>query len=115
MNRKQLGDFGEDRAARYLIERGWEIVERNYRFGRKEVDIIARKKDLCVFVEVKTRRTEGYGRGVESVDGRKRSRIARVATQFLAARNLTDVNVRFDVVSIDGETIEYIEGAFQAE
>ena len=115
MNRRELGNLGEEQVAGYLRRRGWEILERNYRFAGREIDIIARAGDVIVFIEVKKRNQSRWGRGVEAVDFRKRRRIAGVAAHYLSARSLTEVNVRFDVASLDGASLEYIENAFQAE
>jgi putative endonuclease len=115
MNRRELGNLGEEQVARYLRMNGFEILERNYRFSGREIDIIARAGEVIVFVEVKKRSQERWGRGAEAVDHRKRRRILGVAAHYLAEKSLTDVNVRFDVASLDGSTMEYIENAFQAD
>jgi putative endonuclease len=115
MNRRELGNLGEEQVAGYLRRKGWEILERNYRFAGREIDIIAREGDVIVFIEVKKRNQSRWGRGAEAVDYRKRRRIAGAASHYLAANSLTEVNVRFDVASLDGGSLEYIEDAFQAD
>jgi putative endonuclease len=97
---QRLGAWGEDEAARALEARGWRIVERNYRFGRREVDLIARRGDLIAFVEVKTRAGTGYGHPEEAVTPLKQREIEAVAREFLARHRLVGVEVRFDVVGI---------------
>ena len=79
-----IGKIGEDACARYLKRRGYSIVERNWRFGRAgELDIIAVKKDIIHFVEVKSRRaTNSTFSGIESVDFRKRQKIIWLAEQY---------------------------------
>jgi putative endonuclease len=95
-----LGRWGEDRAVGYLRRHGWTILARNYRFGRREVDIVASRSGVVAFVEVKTRAGGGFGRPEEAITGLKRREIEAVATQFLARHTLADVEVRFDAVAI---------------
>ncbi len=95
-----LGRWGEDRAARYLRHHGWTILARNYRCGRREVDIVASREGLVAFVEVKTRAGQGFGRPQDAITRLKRREIEAVATQFLARYTLPDVEVRFDAVAI---------------
>ncbi|HET9948667.1 MAG TPA: YraN family protein [Longimicrobiales bacterium] len=95
-----LGRRGEARAAAYLERHGWTILARNYRFGRREVDLVARKGSLVAFVEVKTRGGMGYGAPQEAVTRLKRREIEIVAQDFLFRHCLGDVEVRFDVLSI---------------
>ena len=97
---QSLGAWGEARAARALEARGWSILERNYRCGRREIDLIARRGDLVAFVEVKTRAGTGYGHPEEAVTSLKRREIEAVALEFLTRRRLGGVQVRFDVVGI---------------
>jgi putative endonuclease len=70
-----LGRAGEERAARHLSARGWEILDRNWRTGRGELDIVARSSSHIVAVEVKTRTSDGFGDPLDAVDARKRSRL----------------------------------------
>jgi len=95
-----LGRWGEDRAARYLAARGWTVLARNYRFGRKEVDLVVRRRDVVAFVEVKTRAGKGFGRPQEAITPLKRREIEAVAAQYLARHRLGEAVVRFDAVAI---------------
>ena len=113
MASKDVGKIGENRIARYLKDKGWIILEKNFRFHKKEVDIIAQKHDLIIFVEVKTRKNTQFGRGSEAIDTQKRNNIIHVARHYIEKNNLNNFNVRFDVASIDGESFSYIENAFQ--
>jgi putative endonuclease len=110
-----FGKQGEDMAAAYLKEKGFRIRDRNWRFGRNELDIIAEKGDLLVFAEVKTRRLGSLMPPSAAVDKTKQSIIVRAADAYIQRYDL-DVNARFDIISIetDGtETIvEHIEEAF---
>lgn len=95
-----LGRWGEDRAARFLQRRGWAILARNYRFGRREVDLVARRGDLLAFVEVKTRAGSGYGAPQESITRLKRREVEAVAAHFVHRHGLQELDVRFDAMAI---------------
>jgi putative endonuclease len=101
-NRQWLGRAGEAQAARFLEARGYRIVARNVRADRVEIDVIARRGALLVFVEVKSRRASKHGHAAEAVDGRKQRRLRRGAHAWLAA-NPTEARQtrsrRFDVVT----------------
>lgn len=111
-----LGKEGEDRAAAFLTAAGFTILERNYRSGRAEVDIIARKEQLVIFVEVKTRSNYKFGFPEESVSAGKQKRMAMAASQYLFDNGI-DAEIRFDVLALlkspkgDFE-ITYFEDAF---
>jgi putative endonuclease len=110
-----FGKLGEELAVNYLIGKGYEILERNWRNQHKEIDIIAKDgKDLIV-VEVKARQTDEYGGPDEAVTQQKRSRLVEAANAYLFKNDL-DMSTRFDIISIifkDGEpVIEHIEDAF---
>lgn len=108
------GRSGEERAAGHLSGIGYEIVEMNYRIRPGEIDIIARHQGDIVFVEVKTRKSGGYGAPEEAVDRRKQSRLRSLASAWLSSKGLSDAPCRFDVVSLtlDGDKIEVIKNAF---
>ena len=95
-----LGAWGESLAARRLRLAGWTILERNYRWGRKEVDLIARRGAVLAFVEVKTRAGAGYGEPEEAVTRRKRREIESVARAYLRQVRPRCSDIRFDVVGI---------------
>lgn len=116
-----LGRWGEDRAARFLQRRGWAILARNYRFGRREVDLVARRGDVVAFVEVKTRAGTGYGSPQEAITSLKRREVEAVAAQYLQRHGLPGLVVRFDAVSIvvsrrgggSEVAIEHVEDAWR--
>ena len=95
-----LGAWGERVACALLRRDGWSILERGYRLGRREIDVIARRGSLLAFVEVKTRSTDRFGPPAEAVTWRKRREIETVALDYLARHVRDDVDVRFDVVSV---------------
>lgn len=101
MNSKHiLGRYGEDRAAQYLADRGYEIIERNWRSARGEIDLIAREKDRLVFVEVKTRNGSGFGHPFEAITEVKVARMRRLVAEWCRARNLAGVKVRLDAIAV---------------
>ena len=110
-----LGKTGEDLAAEYLIKKGYQILERNWRSGHKEIDILALKDDTLVVVEVKTRKTNDYGEPDIEVGAYKQQMLIWAADAYVRYKNL-DVDVRFDIISIilngTDQTIEHIEDAF---
>ena len=117
-----IGRRGEDVAAAHLEAKGHRILERNYRFGREEVDLITFEptpKDdggIIVFVEVKARSGDGFGAPEAAVDAAKQQAIMRVAEAYLHERKLIPSPVRFDVVAVRfdrGESrVEHFENAF---
>ena len=113
---KVVGARGEKLASEFLQRRGYEILERNFKYDRGEIDLIAKKDDLIVFCEVKTRRSKTYGGGEEAVDSRKQGQIRKVAEGFISSREPGDFDYRFDVIVVEqsGKTtkIRLIENAF---
>jgi len=114
-NRRQIGNRGEDLAVSYLKKKGYRILEKNYRVQKGEIDIIAKDKNIIVFVEVKTRNTDQYGTPQESVDKRKQRQLLKLALLYLQKRNFLDSSdCRFDVISINlqNNMLEHIKDAF---
>jgi len=113
--------MGERAAADFLTGAGWAVLHRNYRFGRREVDLVARRGDLIAFAEVKTRTGDGFGRPEDAVTRLKRREIELVAAAWLARERPGDVDVRFDVLAVvvDGRgavrSIEHLEDAWRPE
>lgn len=95
-----LGAWGEAVAARRLEAGGWTILERNLKWGRREIDLVARRDSLLVFVEVKTRSGDGFGGPQAAVTWKKRREIEAVARAYLTRARPGDVDVRFDVIAI---------------
>ncbi len=95
----QLGQKGEERAAYLLQSKGYEVIRRNYRAGRAEIDLIAQKDNWIVFVEVKTRTNLSYGFPEAFVSPKKIGLIRKAADQFVYETNWRG-NIRFDVIAI---------------
>lgn len=118
MEARELGRFGEERAAHYLHLHGYRIVETNYSCRLGEIDLIARKGRYLVFVEVKLRKSGDFAAAREFVTRSKQQRILSTAAVYLAQHE-TELQPRFDVIEIyapQGEkgkiTINHIEDAF---
>ncbi len=97
---RALGKSGEEAAVRYLKSKKFRIIERNFRFLRGEIDIIAYDGKILVFVEVKARKSKEFGSPEEAVTSLKQRQIKRVAQGFLAQNNLLETECRFDVLSL---------------
>lgn len=101
LNRRQLlGKHGENDAAKFLVAKGYKIIERNFRCRYGEIDIIACEKSIVVFVEVKTRSNRNYGSAASAVTLKKQRQISRVAQHYLITKNMTNSEARFDVVEV---------------
>lgn len=112
MFNKITGDKGEIIAQNYLKKKKYRILETNFHSNTGEIDIIAQFKEQIVFVEVKTREGNFFGRPAEAVDEKKQYKIRKVAEAYIKANRLFDYPCRFDVVEVlDGE-INHIENAF---
>lgn len=109
------GDMAEQAAGAYLKEKGYTILEKKYRTPQAEIDIIAKLDTYVVFVEVKYRASLKYGYPREAVGFRKQRKIRSAALYYIAGRQLSDTDFRFDVIEMLGRenpVINHIENAF---
>ena len=118
---QRAGAWGEQLAAAFLKKNGYQILGKNVRFGsRCELDLVARAPvpGTLVFVEVKTRRTEEFGRPMSAVDRGKRRALGRAALRYLHRIKAKPAHIRFDVVEVVGSpgdenpVVRHIENAF---
>jgi putative endonuclease len=111
----ELGKKGEKLAIDFLIENDYKILEKNYRYLKAEVDIIARKKDVLVVVEVKTRSSDYFGNPQDFITQKKIKLLVSAMDYYVVQRDL-EVEVRFDIIAIihqkDRTKIEHLENAF---
>jgi putative endonuclease len=107
------GARAETAALRLLLDNGYCIVERNFRCPAGELDLIARDRNVLVFVEVRSRADADHGDAAEMVDLRKQRQVSRIAACYLAARAPAFDEVRFDVVAITGDRAELIRDAWR--
>jgi putative endonuclease len=117
--RRALGAAGEARAARHLEAAGYRILARNARAAGVELDLVAQRGDLLVFVEVKTRTSDAFGGAEAAVDARKQARLARGAAAWLREHAGPSRRARFDVIACRfepgrGWQLTHFEDAFDA-
>ena len=118
--RQLLGIEGERLALAYLTACGWAVEAHRFRLGRHDVDLVARRGHLVAFVEVKTRRSEGFGSPLEAVSRRKQRDIARTAALWVLRHGRSDDVYRFDLIAVQehrgaGPIIEHVEDAWRPD
>ena len=111
----ELGKKGEQLAVDFLLKKGYHILERNYRFDKAEVDILAQTKDILAVIEVKTRSTSDFGNPQDFVKPKQIERLVKAVDEYISVNQL-DLEVRFDIIAIvksgkDFE-IEHLKDAF---
>lgn len=112
-NKRQTGTTYEMKAEEYLLQKGYKILERNFRTRSGEIDLIAKKGVYFCFVEVKYRTTNDYGNPLEAVDARKQNQIRKVAMYYVMKNKLSEwTPCQFDVIAFEGEKLTHIENAF---
>ena len=113
-----LGEEGERIAAAWLAQRGWRILDRRFRSGHRDLDLVAERSGVVAFVEVKTRRGKEFGHPVEAVNWRKQRELTRSAAVWIARHGVGEQLFRFDVVGIlmsaEGTRVRHVENAFTA-
>jgi putative endonuclease len=111
----ELGALGEELAVEELEKKGYEIIERNWRYKKAEIDIIARKNDVLAIVEVKTRSSNYFGDPQDFVNSKKIKMLVEAVDEYVNSKDL-EVEVRFDIMAIiineNKLTIEHLEDAF---
>jgi putative endonuclease len=108
-----IGASAEHLATELLVQRGYRIVERNFRCTSGELDIVARDGDVLCFIEVRSRADRAHGEAAESVTRKKQRQVARVALHYIGLRNPTFDRSRFDVVAITGDDAQLIRDAWR--
>ena len=112
-NNRKIGSHYEQQVAAFLQQKGFEILELNYRCRCGEIDIIARDGNYLVFVEVKYRKSSNAGNALEAIDARKAAQVRRVAQMYLYQKHYSEnTPCRFDAAGVNGTTISYIKNAF---
>ena len=114
MNQRTYGNEGEQAACDFLVKHGYAILERNLRRGRGEIDIIARRRGVIAFIEVKRRSSLNFGTPAEAVNFEKQRRILSAASIYLQEKGLSEANIRFDIIEILANKIRHIQAAFDA-
>ena len=109
---KVVGSKGEMEAKKFLQKNKYKILEMNYTCKLGEIDIVAKDKDVIVFVEVKARSSLQYGTPAEAVTPYKQNKIRAVAKYYLMVQDAFDSDVRFDVIEVNDDVINHIQNAF---
>jgi putative endonuclease len=99
-NKRSTGNYGEQLAEEFLKNLGYEIIKKNFHYGHGEIDLIAKDKDVLVFVEVKYRKNLDFGEPEYSVNKSKQNQIRKIAEAYLAINKITDRDSRIDVIAI---------------
>ena len=111
----ELGKKGEQIAVDYLVKNNYDIIERNYRFDKAEVDIIAKKNQILAIIEVKTRSSSDFGNPQDFVKPKQIQRLVKAVDEYVTENDL-DVEIRFDIIAIvktgTSYDIEHLENAF---
>ena len=110
----RTGQDAENQAAQYLAGQGMVLVARNYRCRGGEIDLICRDGKVLVFVEVRLRRSSGFGGAAASITLSKQRRLTLAAEHYLQKQGCSHCACRFDCVLLDGQSIEWVRDAFSA-
>jgi putative endonuclease len=114
--RQALGEFGERVAERWLRRKGWRVVQRRFRSGHRDIDLVVEQEGLVAFVEVKARNGDTFGDPVGAVNWKKQKELGRSARVWIARHGRREEAYRFDVVGVlvDGERVRvrHVENAF---
>jgi putative endonuclease len=113
----RTGRIGEAHAEKFLKQAGLKIIARNVRVGYDELDLIAKQGEVLIFVEVKTRASEDFGRPAAAVNRAKRKKLSRAAIHFMKRHKLRPPYIRFDIVEVIGDKpeVRHIQNAFTLE
>jgi len=115
IDNKEKGRIGEELATKYLKSNGYNVLERNYRTNMGEIDIIAIKSNLLIFIEVKTRTSTYFGYPYEAVNIKKQDKIIKTSWMYMKQKKLFDYQVRYDIIEVfltKKYKINHIENAF---
>jgi putative endonuclease len=116
-NKRDIGKEGEEIAAKFLVQKGFEILARNYQYGHGEIDIVAKDKGVLVFIEVKTRLNLEFAEPEYAINKKKIQQIKKMAELYLFDKEIEEAYCRFDVVAIllediSNPIITHYENAF---
>lgn len=115
-NRLDLGRFGEDVAGSFLLEKGYRILEKNWRFKKGEIDLVCTLGKMIVFVEVKSRSEDSPGETGEALSHGQKIRLLKTASHYLCKNGLWERECRFDLVCVTAGSevvVEHVENAIE--
>lgn len=115
--RQAFGELGERIAERWLRRTGWRVLQRRFRSGHRDIDLVVEREGTIVFVEVKARKGDRFGQPVEAVNWRKQKELTKSAQVWIDRHGRADDEYRFDVVGVlmtgDRVRIRHVEDAFK--
>jgi len=114
-NKVSRGRHYEKKAALFYEQQGFEILEKNWQAAHKEIDLIVKKDNLLVFVEVKSSTSQKFGHPAERVNRAKIKNLTAAARQFLIDNKIENCDLRFDVVTFTRGLLEHFPNAFESE
>jgi putative endonuclease len=109
--KREIGIMAENKAIHYLAEQGYQLLSRNLRYGRAEIDLIVKKANCLVFVEVKFRKNAAFGFPEQMLSPQQEARIKDAAESYMIENNWQGP-IRFDIIAILGKEIQHFEDAF---
>ncbi len=112
-----IGNRGENVAKKYLLNQGYNILDKNYTCNIGEIDIIAEKEGLIVFIEVKSRNSLNFGYPYEAVDRKKQIKLIKVAQNYINYKRIRNTQFRFDIIEVylkQSNRVNHIKDAFWA-
>ncbi|RVU55244.1 YraN family protein [Anaerosphaera multitolerans] len=117
MEKRTLGEYGENLASKFIKSKNYKLLERNFRYAGTEIDIIALNDDILVFIEVKTRSSKKFGHAFEAVDFNKRKNIINTSLNYILQNNFENFQVRYDIIEVyvNEKYINHIENAFDLD
>lgn len=114
--KKDLGNMGEEKASNFLIQDGYSILARNFRTNQGEIDIIAKKNEEYIFIEVKTRTSIKYGEPIEAINKNKKKHIVNASKYFICKNKLNNKYIRYDIIEVyinkKSQLINHIKNVF---
>ena len=111
-NKRECGNFYEKLATEFLIKNGYTILKNNYTNSQGEIDIICKKENFIIFVEVKYRKNQNYGHPLEAVGIKKQEKIRNTSLVYISENDIGNSGIRYDVISVLGDKIEHYKNAF---
>jgi putative endonuclease len=116
-SRQAFGELGERIAERWLRRSGWRVLQRRFRSGRRDIDLVVEREGMVAFVEVKARKGEGFGQPVEAVNWRKQKELTKSAQVWIDRHGRPEDSYRFDVIGVlmngDRVRVRHVQDAFQ--
>lgn len=112
MNTRMLGSASEDKGVNFLIDNGFEIIDRNFKCNIGEIDVIAIKNNIIRFIEIKYRKSNEFGSAAYAINEKKLQKIFKIAEYYIMTKHLSENAFSIDALLIDDFEINYIENIY---